>query len=214
MTLATTQLPAWVRTLCAKQTAYLCGFVFAVLAGPAFASGDRVDVSTQAINSGSKSYGFGSTDVDINDCLSSYSLLFGLWQNVRVNPLCVADKLNQAGKYDAAAVMYCSVRRVKKVYGKDCIEKVKHDESDTTPLVYAAPAVEDTQYYEDEYKALRESQAQLAAEVAKARKDAQRARVEAQRAYERPIMQTDLQQQLSMDAIRRANAREVLKGDK
>jgi len=213
MTLATTQLPAWVRTLCAKQTAYLCGFVFLFFGALAFASGDRVEVSTasDAIVGGSRSYGFGSTDVDINDCLSSYSLLFGLWQDVRVNPLCVAEKLNQAGKYEAAAVMTCSVRRVRKVYGDDCIEKVRQ----SAPVFPVKPPVEIVESDdEDEYKALRESQAQLAAEVAKARKDAQRARVEAQRAYERPIMQPDLQQQLSMDAIRRANSREILKGEK
>ena len=172
------------------------------------ASASRVEQRVEGL----KSIGFGSTDVDISECLSSWSILFGLYQDVKVNALCVADKLNQAGKYQAAAEMKCSVRRVRKVYGDDCIDRVRESAPvlHVEPLATKAPDEDD----EDEYKALRENHAQLEAEIAQARKDAQRARVEAQRAYERPIMQPDLQQQLSMDAIRRANSREILKGEK
>ena len=75
--------------------------------------------------SGGRAYGFSGGDMDINDCLATHSVLFGLWQGTHVNKLCEADRLNRDGKYRAAAEMKCSVRAVRKVYGRGkCVEAV------------------------------------------------------------------------------------------
>jgi len=65
-------------------------------------------------------------DMEINECVSSFSWLFGIVQEVRTNPLCVAKQLEAEGKYEAAAELRCSVRRVRKVYGnrEKCVAAV------------------------------------------------------------------------------------------
>jgi hypothetical protein len=75
--------------------------------------------------SGGRAYGFSGGDMDINDCLATHSVLFGLWQGTHVNKLCEADRLNRDGRYQAAAEMKCSVRSIRKVYGRgSCVEAV------------------------------------------------------------------------------------------
>lgn len=75
--------------------------------------------------SGSRAYGLSGGDMDINDCLATHSVLFGLWQSTHVNKLCVADQLNRDGQFRASAEMRCSVRAIRKVYPKgQCVESV------------------------------------------------------------------------------------------
>ena len=96
----------------------------------AFGSGDDIEQKTKvevtgSTYSGSRAYGLSGGDMDINDCLATHSVLFGLWQGTHVNKLCEADRLNRDGKYKAAAEMKCSVRAVRKVYGRGrCVEAV------------------------------------------------------------------------------------------
>jgi len=98
----------------------------------AFASGDEiiqktnVEVVGGSYNvAGSRAYGLSGGDMDINDCLATHSVFFGLWQGTHVNKLCEADRLNRDGKYQAAAELKCSVRSIRKVYGREkCVESV------------------------------------------------------------------------------------------
>lgn len=91
----------------------------------AFASGDEVEVE-QAVTtygSSSKAFGLGGGDMDINQCLATHSVLFGIWQGTHLNKMCIADGLDAHGKHEEAAEMRCSVRGFRKVYGSDCVEE-------------------------------------------------------------------------------------------
>lgn len=69
----------------------------------------------------------GLGDVDIADCLASYQV-FILWQGVKLNPWCAADKLDAIGKHGAAAKMRCSIKAVSKIYGKkNCVDAVMYE---------------------------------------------------------------------------------------
>lgn len=110
-------------------------------------------------NGSDKSYilGLGSSDMEIGDCLATYSFLFGIWQNVKVNPLCEADKMDAQGNHRGAAEMRCSTHKYKKVYGKDCIDAVIYIPNNPEPQL----SDEQTEYvakeeYEDRIAALEE----------------------------------------------------------
>jgi len=114
----------------------------------ALGSGDdiqktNVEVTGASYNvSGARGYGLSGGDMDINDCLATHSILFGLWQGTHVNKLCEADRLNRDGRYQAAAEMKCSVRSVRKVYGARCVEAVKLS-APPPPLPPPVPSEED-----------------------------------------------------------------------
>lgn len=123
-----------------RQTILLVLYTLIVLIGILWAAvswgGDKIIQSTGDVSTkvgGTDAWGFGSTGVDIDDCVSSYSVLFGLWQDVRLNPSCIADKLDELGRHKEAAEMRCSIRRVRRVYGSDCVAR----------LIYAAPQQEE-----------------------------------------------------------------------
>jgi len=88
-------------------------------------------------NGSDKSYilGLGGSDMEIGDCLATYSFLFGIWQNVKVNPLCEADKMDAQGNHQGAAEMRCSTHKYEKVYGKgqDCIDAVIYVSNNPEP---------------------------------------------------------------------------------
>lgn len=65
---------------------------------------------------GTDAWGFGSTDVDINDCLYSWSFLFGLVQGTALNKWCAAERYMMYGAWDNAAEMRCSMPSVKRRY--------------------------------------------------------------------------------------------------
>jgi hypothetical protein len=82
-----------------------------------------VDVNTVVGGSTTKAFSVGGGDMDINQCLATHSVLFGLWQGTHLNKMCVADGLDINGKHEEAAEMRCSVRGFRKVYGDDCVEE-------------------------------------------------------------------------------------------
>ena len=55
-------------------------------------------------------------DVEIDDCIYTVQY-FVFYQGARINPLCVADKLDLIGKHEEAAKMRCSIKRYRKPYG-------------------------------------------------------------------------------------------------
>lgn len=68
----------------------------------------------------------GGADMEISDCVATYSILFGIWQDIKTNKLGCANQLQREGKYEAAAKMRCSVRGFRKPYGtrEECEEAV------------------------------------------------------------------------------------------
>ena len=120
-------------------------------------------VSPNTITDSDKAYvfGLGGGDMDINDCLATHSLLFGIWQGTHVNAMCEAVRMDNRGDYQAAAEMRCSTKKYKKVYGKgqacvDAVIYVPPNEPDQ-----AAPTDEPIDYvvqqkYDDRIAALEE----------------------------------------------------------
>jgi hypothetical protein len=93
---------------------------------------------------GSKAFALSGGDMDIADCLSTYNVLFGLWQSTKMNKLCEAERLNQQGRYLEAAQMKCSIWGYRRVYGgrKECIGAVMWvyiEPIDPEPIVTSAP---------------------------------------------------------------------------
>ena len=83
--------------------------------------------NVQTSLTGGKAFSFSGGDMDIRDCLATHSVLFGLWQGTHINPMCVADNMEQRGALAAAATMRCSTRKFRRVYGRgqDCIDAVR-----------------------------------------------------------------------------------------
>ena len=83
---------------------------------------DEAVILGDTVVTGKRGVSVSGADMEINECVSSFSWLFGIVQEVRTNPLCVAKQLEAEGKYQAAAELRCSVRRVRKAYGsrEDC----------------------------------------------------------------------------------------------
>ena len=92
------------------------------------ASGSKAEADATAItgdqvmNASTRAFSISGGDMDIDDCLSTWSIFWGLGQDVKTNPYCFAMQLDAIGKHHEAAQMRCSIRRVKKVYGANCIE--------------------------------------------------------------------------------------------
>jgi len=70
--------------------------------------------------------GVSGGDMDINDCLATHAVLWGIWQGTHINAMCEAAKMDRDGNYQGAAEMRCSSHKYKKVYGKgqECIDAV------------------------------------------------------------------------------------------
>lgn len=77
------------------------------------------DVDASTVISGGRAYALSGGDMDINQCIATHSVLFGMWQGTHLNAICVADVLDANGKHKEAAEMRCSVKRFRKVYGTE-----------------------------------------------------------------------------------------------
>ncbi len=117
------------------------------------------DVAGGSVNSSARGYSVGGGDMDIDDCLATHSLLFGLWQGTHTNPYCEALRLDADGKYQAAAEMRCSTHKYRKVYGKGqvCIDAVIR----TAPEKPENPGEDDVRFAQQQ-KELEYVQQQLA----------------------------------------------------
>lgn len=110
--------------------------VATLVASTAYAGGDDLEANAKSVlNSGdtnlvntpshsSRAFSVSGSDMDIRDGYRSYSVLFGLWQDTKVNPLSLARQLAAEGNYEAAAMIRCSVKTVSKALGgkQPCIE--------------------------------------------------------------------------------------------
>lgn len=147
-----------------------------------------------AVGDSTKVYSLGGSDMEINDCLATHSILFGLWQGTHTNPYCEANRMDARGDHQGAAEMRCSTHKYKKVYGKDCIKDVIY----TPP---AEPISVEPDEWDDEWEQKYVAQQQ---EIEMVREEA-------------ASKQSSLEAKLDADADRRARARaardEILKGE-
>ena len=171
--------------------------------------GGVVDTKVDIGGDSSKVYALSGGDMDIDDCLATYSVVFGLFQGTNINRLCEAERLNSQGKYLSAAEMKCSLFRFKRIYGKGqkCIDAVIY----TEPTVITPQTPEDDARIEALYARLSEIEALRVQDKAEAEKAVETANIEAQRVN---AVAMQVQQQIPNDAAeRRAKARAALKGE-
>ncbi len=153
--------------------------------------GEVIDVETVIKGDSSKVYALSGGDMDIDDCLATYSVAFGLFQGTNINRLCEAERLNAQGKYQAAAEMKCSLFRFKRIYGKGqkCIDAVIY----TEPTVITPQTPEDDARIEALYALVSDLQAERVQDKA-----------EAEKAAQRPVPQPIIQQQEFINESKRA----------
>ena len=157
----------------------------------AFASGPDIEqevatnVATSVTGSTTKAFSVGGGDMDINQCLATHSVLFGLWQGTHLNVMCVADGLDARGEHREAAEMRCSVRRFRKVYGDNCVEDTMFKSTPPPPAVPTSGPLEEViivqqaalEEHEEEYESLENRLARIergnriASQKAQARRD-------------------------------------------
>ncbi len=65
----------------------------------------------------SRGYAFSGSDVDIAQCYRSYQIL--IWQDSKINPLCLADSYDSKGLHAMAAIIRCDVRAIRKHFKSD-----------------------------------------------------------------------------------------------
>ena len=147
-------------------------------------------------------------DIDIRDCLASYSYVFGLVQRTRPNKLCLADKAQAAGKIEEAAKLRCSYYSVRRAFGgrEACVTAMSLE---SVPEPVPQPAATDEDEEGDE-------QAELLADLQASVQNLQDELSKKPKATKIIVKETppEVQQQIDEDALRRANARKALRGEK
>ncbi len=167
-------------------------------------SGGVVDVSLNSelstitsFESSSRAYALSGGDMDINDCLATESYLFGLYQRVKPNYLCMAEVAQAKGEYERAAEFRCAYWGVRRVQGgkKQCIERLKYDNPIMLPTTSSTVSkVEDDDEGQREFEQMQAQITELEYQIEQ--------RPEPQRIY------------IDAGTARRAAAKAALKGDK
>ena len=153
--------------------------VLLLVSGHAYAGGDRLEANADAAASVSgdtslvaspshsnRAFSVSGSDMDIRDGYRSWSVLFGLIQDTKVNPLTVARNLAAEGHYVAAAMIRCDIGRVAKpLGGKDaCIELLSTPPTRPTPPPATSEVNEDDEdeeFYAEHMELVADLQAQV-----------------------------------------------------
>ena len=83
---------------------------------------DASSVVNNSVSDSSNGYGIGFGDANIAECYRSYQIL--IWQDSKINPLCLADSYDAKGLHDMAAIIRCDIRAIRKHFSSNvkCIE--------------------------------------------------------------------------------------------
>lgn len=169
-------------------------------------SGEVTNVLTGGDNAasiaGSRAYGFGGSDVDINDGYRSYSYLFGLIQETKSNPLELGRQLMAEGNYEGAAILRCQPWGIHRSFGsKDkCIAVLSRPPTAIAPVIVKEPDKDE----DERLDALRADLESFKDQIAQAKEGTRKARIEAQKAS--AVAQT-AQTAPDDGALRRARAK-------
>ena len=146
---------------------------------------DATSANTVVGGDSSRVVAVGGGDMDIDDCLATHSIIFGLWQGTHVNALCEAVGMDRDGKYQGAAEMRCSTHKYRKVYGKGqkCIDAVIRTAPPAAVIIESNE--EDDDEHQQELDAIYARLSDYEAQATEAKAEARNARVAAQR---RPIV--------------------------
>jgi len=99
-----------------------------------------------SVSDTSRAFGIGAGDVDINECYRSWSVV--LFQDSKVNKLCLARQQVAEGNFEAAAISRCSIRSVVKDYN----DKAHCIRLNTAHLLAPPPAESRVDDDEDDYR--------------------------------------------------------------
>jgi len=108
------------------------------------------NVST-AVRHSSRSFGLSGGDVDISQCYRSYTY-FVVWQDTKVNKLCVAIQQAAEGNFEAAARSRCSVRAIVNDYDSFAQCVALNTVKLVPPVVIEEPNYEEEEEAEAEYR--------------------------------------------------------------
>ena len=189
-----------------------------IFASPALASdsdddphpGDSsiTDIDTTVGGDSTRLFSVGGADMAIDDCLATWSILFGLVQDAKVNIDCEtvkeAVRLDAQGHHLAAAKMRCSTKLYRKVLGKGkpCIDAVQVVPPEKPDFNQA----DDERYVQqqEEIEYLREDNASIVGRL-----EALTERLEQRPAAVPVQVQTQIRKQESDAEQRRARAKEA-----
>ena len=76
----------------------------------------NVDAPTNVTGDKMRAISVSGADMEIGDCMTTESVLFGAWQFAKPNRMCLADKAQAAGRFQDAANLRCSYMSVRKTY--------------------------------------------------------------------------------------------------
>lgn len=188
---------------------------------PTLNAGDNVGGDIDIQGDKNRAYAFGMGDVDINDCYRSFQVL--IFQGSQLNYWCMADSLDAKGLHEAAAKTRCKLDGYRNLFGdEDACIKMNTMAVIVLPPTDPPTADKDDEDYHEKHEAeaqqivaqigaltatvsaLEDDNAELEAQVHKAKKIAQKA-------YDDPVA-TDLQQRLDAFEERRQAARDALEG--
>ena len=143
----------------------LCGVAHADKYDDIIQSNDQNLQTTGNVSYDSLGLGLSGADVDINQCYRSFSYLI-IYQDTKVNPLCLAQQLVAEGRYAAAAKLRCQPRDVRRAFGgkQECIAELSTPPNlPVIPVVMSDVIIEED---DDEYRQLNERLDQFEAERA------------------------------------------------
>jgi hypothetical protein len=175
----------------------------------------RSDSNTSIEGDTSRAYAFSGSDVDINDHLSSYSVLF--FQQTRPNKMSLGMAFAIGGNYEKSAELFCShwsIRRAitrKWFNGFDpCVTDLKAALPVLVPPVATISRDEDDEDRHEELVIVQQQEIEsFKNELATVQHQLTSRPVVVEK-----VIDPELKEQLDADAARRAKAREVLKGNK
>jgi hypothetical protein len=158
------------------------------------------DVSSVVTNSdSSRAYGLGFGNADIAQCYRSYQIL--IWQDSKINPICLADSYDAKGLHKMAAIIRCDIGTIRKHFTSDKLCLNANTMQINDPLPPVADLKADLSATENEriellYARLSDLETQRQSDTANARKAAIRANTAAQRANQAEIDRKEYAQQM------------------
>ena len=140
-------------------------------------SGDIIDASSVLSNSvsdSSRAYGIGMGNVDIAQCYRSYQIL--IFQDSKINPICLADSLDAKGLHHIAAMVRCDIKTIRKHFDSDrsCIQSTTMQMIHPVAMAESVKEDEDRDDIDQLYALVSDLQAQRTQEGERVEKAARR----------------------------------------
>lgn len=136
---------------------------------------DSSNVVSNSVSDSSRAYGFGLGDVAITQCYRSYQIL--IFQDSKINPICLADSLDAKGLHHTAAMVRCDIKAIRKHFDSDesCVQATTMQMIHPVAMESPKNDDEDNERYDALYARMSDIETQRIQEAESARKAAIRA---------------------------------------